>query len=409
MIHSKHEFSPSDRQFGCSQVLSIAILKTSIIKLQFPSFFPLETGQSFSSPDRPNMSPPILHPLFPVLEPIMQMFVAVSEIKPPPRPASPEEVSAVSHSPRHNPCHVPDGVSPKTKTGATTADTVTVDEVVPRRAASPSGSGEEVTSPRPLLARLVLEGATEARFPYDYEPYLFLRRPLSWTDSHPASLRWDMAPPPRPAATTAPKGQKSEYISTDTGNKVARRSQLHGTQHIILGGRAVIQPQVCIRGDLTRLPHPPATPSTASTTQGQAQPQTQTQTQTQTQNQPSVSVSIGRYSFISSTAVLRPPWKLLRGILTYSALRVGEHVFVGPGAVVEAASIGDRAVIGEGSVVGRFAILKEGCMVLAGAVVPAGMVVPSGAVVGGRPARLVGELGDGWEGVDLREMWRATG
>lgn len=225
--------------------------------------------------------------------------------------------------------------------------------------------------------------------------------------------------PPFPPATTSypssntsttimtSKGPKSEYISTDTGNKVARRSQLHGTQHIILGGRAVIQPQVCIRGDLTRVsthPNPPAAAPSTSTSTTQPQPQPQPQPQT-----PSVSVSIGRYSFISSTAVLRPPWKLLRGILSYHALRVGEHVFVGPGAVIEAASIGDRAVIGEGSVVGRFAILKDGCVVLPGTVVPGGMVVPSGTVVGGRPARLVGEVGDGWEGPDLREMWRATG
>lgn len=220
-------------------------------------------------------------------------------------------------------------------------------------------------------------------------------------------------PPPRPAATTnqhssstTSKGPKSEYISTDTGNKVARRSQLHGTQHIILGGRAVIQPQVCIRGDLTRLSQPPnPTAAGAAVTASATQPPPQPQTQTQ----PSVSVSIGRYSFISSSAVLRPPWKLSRGILSYHALRVGEHVLVGPGAVVEAASIGDRAVIGEGSVVGRFAILKEGCIVLPGTVVPGGMVVPSGTVVGGRPARLVGEVGDGWEGGDLREMWRGTG
>lgn len=80
-----------------------------------------------------------------------------------------------------------------------------------------------------------------------------------------------------------------------------------------------------------------------------------------------------------------------------------------PGAVIEAASIGDRVVVGEGAVVGCFAILKEGCVVLPGAVVPGGMVVPSGMVVGGRPARLVGEVGDGWEGgPDLREMWRGA-
>lgn len=82
--------------------------------------------------------------------------------------------------------------------------------------------------------------------------------------------------------------------------------------------------------------------------------------------------------------------------------------------VVEAAVVADRVHVGAGSVLGRFAIVKEGARVLPGAVVPGGMVVPSGAVVGGRPARVVGEVGDGWgvgggEGGDLREMWRGVG
>jgi dynactin-5 len=243
-------------------------------------------------------------------------------------------------------------------------------------------------------------------------------RPNQQQDHHrPSTFHPErMAPPARPPATANPssgsKGPKSEYISTDTGNKVARRSQLHGTQHIILGGRAVIQPQVCIRGDLIRLPHPPATTNPSSSSASSTTATTTTTagtTQSQPQSQPTVSVSIGRYSFISTSAVLRPPSKLSRGVLSYHALRVGEHVLIGADAVVEAAAIGDRVVIGEGSVVGRFAILKEGCVVLPGAVVPGGMVVPSGMVAGGRPARLVGEVGDGWKGGDLREMWRQVG
>lgn len=83
---------------------------------------------------------------------------------------------------------------------------------------------------------------------------------------------------------------------------------------------------------------------------------------------------------------------------------------------MEAASIGDRVYIGEGAVVGKMCILKEGCRVLAGSVVPGGMVVPGALVVGGRPARVVGEVGDGYGveggvegGGDLRELWRGVG
>lgn len=205
---------------------------------------------------------------------------------------------------------------------------------------------------------------------------------------------------------TGTKPPKGEYIETDTGNKVARRSQLHGTQHIILGGRAVIQPQVCIRGDLVRTLPPPSS-STADP------PESDAAARAQQQQQSTVAVAIGRYSFISSGSVLRPPYKLHRGKMSYHPLKIGEHVFVGPNCVIEAASIGDRVHVGAGSVLGRFAILKEGCLVLKGTVVPGGMVVPSGCVIGGRPGRVLGEVGDGYGfgemGGDLRELWRRTG
>ena len=48
---------------------------------------------------------------------------------------------------------------------------------------------------------------------------------------------------------------------------------------------------------------------------------------------------------------------------------------------------------------------------------PAGSVWASGSVVGGRPGRVVGELGEGWgaggveggPGMEARELWRGVG
>ena len=80
--------------------------------------------------------------------------------------------------------------------------------------------------------------------------------------------------------------------------------------------------------------------------------------------------------------------------------------------------------VGDNVSIGAFAIVKEGVKVLNGSVLPPHMVVPSGCVVGGRPARIVGEVGEGWgvavggagggegekrwvEGGDLRELVRS--
>ncbi|KAJ5105821.1 Dynactin subunit 5 [Penicillium alfredii] len=201
-----------------------------------------------------------------------------------------------------------------------------------------------------------------------------------------------------------PKVAKGEYIETDTGNKISRRSQIHGTQHIILGGKTVIQAEAVIRGDLYRLhssasgdPNNPATPT----------PTTQP-------NTPSVAITVGRYSYISKAAILRPPSRLHRGVHSFYPLKIGDHVFVGESAVIEAASLGNHVHVGAHASVGSMAIIKDFSCVLDGAVVPPGMVVPSWCVVGGQPARIVGEVGEGYgvegaEGGLARERYRVVG
>jgi dynactin-5 len=85
---------------------------------------------------------------------------------------------------------------------------------------------------------------------------------------------------------------RGEYIETDTGNKVARKATLVGTQNIMLGGKTVIQPEVMIRGDLIRTIQVPS--------QSGAAPN-------------NTAVSIGRYCFLSRGCCLRPPGRLYKG------------------------------------------------------------------------------------------------
>ncbi|PYH74898.1 dynactin subunit 5 [Aspergillus vadensis CBS 113365] len=204
-----------------------------------------------------------------------------------------------------------------------------------------------------------------------------------------------------------PKAPKGEYIETDTGNKISRRSLIHGTQHIILGGKTVIQADAVIRGDLYRSSSSSAStssdPQQAAGGSGGSAP-----------NSPSVAITIGRYSYISRQAILRPPSRLHRGVYSFYPLKIGDHVFVGERAVVEAATVGNHVHIGKDAVVGSMAILKDFVYVLDGAVVPGGMVVPSWCVVGGAPARIVGEVGEGYgvegaEGGLARERYRLVG
>lgn len=55
-------------------------------------------------------------------------------------------------------------------------------------------------------------------------------------------------------------------------------------------------------------------------------------------------------------------------------------------------------------------MIKDCVRVLDGSVVPPGMTIPSFSVVGGRPARVVGELAEGEEeGLEGKERYRSVG
>ncbi|KAH7386085.1 trimeric LpxA-like protein [Pyrenochaeta sp. MPI-SDFR-AT-0127] len=210
----------------------------------------------------------------------------------------------------------------------------------------------------------------------------------------------------RPAARkAAPKG---EYIETDSGNKVSRRSAITGTANITLGGRTVIMADVQLRGDL----HP--TRSVPSQSGKEVTP---------------TSISIGRCTVISTGSVIKPPSRISRGQVHYYPMKIGDNVFVGPNCTIQAINISSHVHISEKVIIGPFVIIKENVKILPHTVIPANMVIASGSVVGGRPARVIGEVGEGWgvsgggaggglgvggggeekwvEGGDLRELVRS--
>jgi dynactin-5 len=89
---------------------------------------------------------------------------------------------------------------------------------------------------------------------------------------------------------------------------------------------------------------------------------------------------------------------------------MGDHVFVGAGSVVQAASVGNHVHIGAGVVVGESAIIKDYVRILDGAVVPPNMVIPSFSIVAGQPARVIDEVPEGGlEQFELRELYKSIG
>ena len=185
----------------------------------------------------------------------------------------------------------------------------------------------------------------------------------------------------------------------DTGNKVARKAILVGTQNIMLGGKTVIQPEAMIRGDLIRTaPSSSSSSSGGGGGSGSAAPANST------------AVAIGRYCFLSRGVHLRPPGRLYKGVFTYMPLRMGDHVFVGQGSVVQAASVGNHVSIGSNCSINDFAIIKDYVKILDGTVVPSFMVIPSFSIVAGQPGRVIGELPEGGHAeFELRDLYKTVG
>lgn len=79
-------------------------------------------------------------------------------------------------------------------------------------------------------------------------------------------------------------------------------------------------------------------------------------------------------------------------MLGYFPMKIGDHVFVGEGSVVEAAMIGSYVRIGKGCVIGKFTIIKDCVKIEDGSVIPPNTVIPSFSYVAGRPGRVIEEL-----------------
>ncbi|KAF7994579.1 hypothetical protein HCN44_004051 [Aphidius gifuensis] len=142
---------------------------------------------------------------------------------------------------------------------------------------------------------------------------------------------------------------KAEYVETASGNKVSRQTVLCGSQNIVLHGKVIVQSDAIIRGDLAN-------------------------------------VRTGRYCIISKNVVIRPPFKKFSKGVAFFPLQMGDHVFVGERAVVNAAVVGSYVYIGKNAIIGRRCILKDCCYIEDGAVVPPETIVPSFTRFSGNPA-----------------------
>lgn len=100
-------------------------------------------------------------------------------------------------------------------------------------------------------------------------------------------------------------------------------------------------------------------------------------------------VSIGELTSIGDRAVVHVA-KIQGDFPTH----IGNHVTIGAGALIHAATLQDAVVIGESTQVLDGSVVESNCIVLPGSVVTPGTKVKSGELWGGSPARKVRALTD---------------
>lgn len=125
--------------------------------------------------------------------------------------------------------------------------------------------------------------------------------------------------------------------------------------------------------------------------------------------------------------MLKPPSKLNSGYvaregpleyrLHHYRMSIGNVVYIGPDSYIEAGEIGSHVHIGANVTVGNFVMIRDYVKVLDNAILPPFSIWPSFSIVAGNPARVVGQVGDGWGflehgpgGVqEARNRWSSVG
>mmetsp|Transcript_10443 Transcript_10443/g.14433 ORF Transcript_10443/g.14433 Transcript_10443/m.14433 type:complete len:182 (-) Transcript_10443:209-754(-) len=145
------------------------------------------------------------------------------------------------------------------------------------------------------------------------------------------------------------------YLNTQKGNKISKQVLIRGTDHIMIDGKAVMQSNAILRGDLS-------------------------------------TIRMGYYVILREDVVLRPSYSKVKGKLRYQNLKIGDYVYIDKGTIVSAQEIGSNVHIGKNCIIGHRAVLKDNCKILDNSVLAPDTVVPPFTVYGGHPATYIGEL-----------------
>ncbi|KRY47662.1 Dynactin subunit 5 [Trichinella britovi] len=164
---------------------------------------------------------------------------------------------------------------------------------------------------------------------------------------------------PRSAdSDTASTGLSWHGTTGASGNKISIRSELSGSQNIMLKGKSIIREGSVIRANRS-------------------------------------TIQIGKFSYIGCDTVLMPSRKMFTdGLdnLKMLPLKIGDYVYIDDNSVIQCTRIGSYVHIGKNCVIGEYCIIKDCCVLEDNTVLPPQTIVPPFVRMSGNPGKIVGFL-----------------
>lgn len=108
---------------------------------------------------------------------------------------------------------------------------------------------------------------------------------------------------------------QSQYLDVSNKCKVSKNVKIKNTPAFKMEGKIVIRPDVNIRAELG-------------------------------------SVELGLYCIVMDGVIIRPSHNRKKGVLRYDKLKIGSHVFIDKGSIIQADSIGSNVHIGKNCIIG---------------------------------------------------------
>ncbi|KAL1285893.1 hypothetical protein TPS_03784 [Trichinella pseudospiralis] len=148
---------------------------------------------------------------------------------------------------------------------------------------------------------------------------------------------------------------KKEYLQLASGNKISVRSELSGSQNIMLKGKSIIREGSVIRANRS-------------------------------------TVQIGKFSYIGCNTILMPALKTFTNGFTVLPLKIGDYVYIDDNSVIQCTRIGSYVHIGKNCVISEYCIIKDCCVLEDNTVLPTQTIVPPFVRISGNPGKIVGFL-----------------